>query len=78
MTALLLAFAVWLILRAIDRSTSEPAGPCRICWAPTHWDGKHFVHADGQQYWPYNAPIWNDPLDHGKGEFLHPAIPVDR
>lgn len=78
MPAMLIALAVWLILRALERRPqASDYSPCLICQATIHWDGRHFVHADGQVRWPYSPPLYFDPLDESKGQLLHSAIKAD-
>ena len=78
MSALLLAFFLWALLRSLERLRGgDERYPCRCCTDPNvRWNGRHFVHSTGLVE-AFDEPLMTiDPLDDASPYVTHAAIPV--
>lgn len=78
MTGMVLAFFLWLLLRALDGRKKPEHVPCRLCSSLVYFNGSTFVHDDGLELHPYHPALYYDPMDPASAEIMHLALPVNR
>lgn len=78
MTGMVLAFFLWLLLRALDGRKKPEHVPCRLCSSLVYFNGSTFVHDDGLELHPYYPALHLDLSDPNSPEIMHPALPVGR
>jgi len=74
MNGMLMALALWFLLKALDRRVDNTPKPCQHCFDQVHWDGKQYVHPDGQVRAVDEPSLYIEAFD--TEPISHPATPV--